>query len=123
MRLRVHNELGGDATVSHTTQPLTILADSPPQAALTANPNPALIEQRVTFDASGSDDPDGDIAGYQFDLEGDGTFGPVTPEPTASRMYFQPGDLPGRRQGDRRRRPGGRRSGVGAGGGRRAFGA
>lgn len=94
VRLRVHNELGGDATVSHTSQPLSVLADSPPQAALTADPNPALVEQSVTFDASGSDDPDGDIAGYQFDLEGDGTFGPVTDQPTASRMYFQPGTFP-----------------------------
>jgi hypothetical protein len=47
---------------------------TPPKASFTTSPNPALVGQRVTFNASGSSDPNGSIAKYEWDLDGDGIF-------------------------------------------------
>ncbi|HSS42857.1 MAG TPA: N,N-dimethylformamidase beta subunit family domain-containing protein [Solirubrobacterales bacterium] len=56
-----------------------------PHAALTAAPNPAITGEQVSFDASGSSDPDGSIVKYQWDLDGNGTFETSTgTTPTAS---------------------------------------
>ncbi len=45
-----------------------------PTAAFTITPNPARVEQSVTFDASGSTDPVGQIKHYEWDLNGDGVY-------------------------------------------------
>jgi len=45
-----------------------------PVAALTASPSPALQGQPVTFNAAGSTDPDGTIAKYEWDLDGNGSY-------------------------------------------------
>lgn len=69
----------------------------PPEAAITASPNPALVNQTVTFDGSGSmgDGAGGTITTYEWDLDGDPTNGPnadgfetnTGSTPTASRSY------------------------------------
>jgi PKD domain len=46
----------------------------PPTAALTISPNPALPGRNVTFDASKSVDPNGQITGVVWDLDGNGSF-------------------------------------------------
>jgi PKD repeat protein len=62
----------------------------PPTAAFTIAPNPAQTGQTVTFDATGSTDPDGPITKYEWDLDGDGTYevdsgtNPVTTKSYAS---------------------------------------
>lgn len=66
---------------------------TPPTAAFTANPNPAAVNQLVTFDGSGStgDGSGGAVASYQWDLDGDGSFETNTGAvPTASRSYSAP---------------------------------
>jgi YD repeat-containing protein len=69
-----------------TTRTFTVKA--PPRASLSASPNPALTGQAVTFDASGSSDPDGSITSYEWDLDGDGSFELSTNTvPNASRTY------------------------------------
>ncbi len=84
-----------------------------PSAALTVSPNPALVglpplvtaraaklpglgesvlnRGAVSFDASGSTDPDGSIARYEWDLDGNGSFERATTTPKASRVYTAPG--------------------------------
>ena len=37
-------------------------------------PNPAVVGQTVTFNGSGSSDPDGTITKYEWDLDGNGTY-------------------------------------------------
>jgi hypothetical protein len=49
-------------------------ANRRPKAALTVGPEHATTKTKVKFDASKSADPDGKIASYQWDLDGDGHF-------------------------------------------------
>jgi PKD repeat protein len=86
--LRVTDNNGATAT---TTRTLTV-QNRPPNASITATPNPVVSGSNVTFDASGSKDPDGTIAEYNWDLDGNGTYettGNGTPAITVS--YAQPG--------------------------------
>ena len=49
-------------------------ANQPPTASFTVTPNPAQTGQTVTFNGSASTDPDGTIAKYEWDLDGNGTY-------------------------------------------------
>ena len=51
----------------------TIYLNSPPFAVFTALSS-VIVNQQVSFDASGSNDTDGTIVGYRWDFNGDGTF-------------------------------------------------
>ncbi len=68
--VRVTDNSGGTATKTLT---LTV-QNRPPTASFTATPNPAVTGATVTFDASGSTDPDGTISKYEWDLDGNGTY-------------------------------------------------
>jgi hypothetical protein len=67
--LRVVDSNGG---WDYTTQSLRV-GNFPPEARLSAKPNPALTGQSVTLDASGSTDQ-GTIVDYKWDLDGNGTY-------------------------------------------------
>jgi PKD repeat protein len=74
---------------------------APPTAALTAGPNPALVGEQVTFDASGStvDGPPlaAPIDTYEFDLDGSPGFELNTGStPTATQTYTTPTTLTAR---------------------------
>lgn len=71
-RLRVTDEgglVGFDTIQITVTPPL----NQPPNAVLTA-PAKAAAPQMAIFDASGSNDPDGTIVNYRWDLDNDGVF-------------------------------------------------
>jgi len=84
----VHNSLSHDSTVvlSPGAPPL-----QPPIASFTFNPTYPEVNQIVTFDASASYDPDGNIVSYTWDF-GDGT-PPVTEnDPITYHAYTSYGD-------------------------------
>ena len=65
-----------------------------PSATLAASTTSARTGEAVTFDASGSRDDDGTIAGYEWDLDGDGDFERDTGRsPVAHRTYDIPDDV------------------------------
>jgi PKD repeat protein len=77
--LRVTDDDGGQATASVT---ITVTNQSP--RAVIALPARALVNTDLTFDGSGSTDPDGQILTWEWDLDGDGRF-----EATGARPVFR----------------------------------
>jgi YD repeat-containing protein len=87
--LKVTDNKGATAK---TTRTVTI-QNSPPVASFTATPNPASVGTTVNFDASASKDPDGTIAKYEWDLDGNGTYETNTgTTPSASSSYATVGE-------------------------------
>jgi len=85
-RLRVLDNLGASDTLD---APLTITVgppNSPPTASLAASPVSGPARLTVTFDASGSHDPDGGIATYLFEFGDGSSQGPLT-TPHTSHTY------------------------------------
>jgi glucose/arabinose dehydrogenase len=65
-----------------------------PTASFSVSPNPASTGEAVTFNGSASTDPDGTIAKYEWDLDGNGSFevdGGTNPQ--TSRSYSTVGDV------------------------------
>jgi hypothetical protein len=62
-----------DGLTNATTRSLTV-NNRPPTASFTVSPSPANTGQTVTFNGSGSSDPDGTIAKYEWDLDGNGSY-------------------------------------------------
>jgi glucose/arabinose dehydrogenase len=71
--------------------------NTPPTAVIQATPTSGAAPLTVSFDGRGSSDPDpGDgIAGYSWDLNGDGTYGDATTA-TPSYTYADPGSYTAR---------------------------
>jgi hypothetical protein len=69
---------------------LSLTPNQAPSAAITG-PATATVGQQVTFSAAGSSDPDGTIASYQWDLDGDGIRETATTVPSASTTYQSTG--------------------------------
>jgi glucose/arabinose dehydrogenase/PKD repeat protein len=72
-----------DGTVHRITY---TAANQPPTAVITASPANGPVPLTVSFDGTGSSDPEGKPLSYSWDLNGDGTFGDAT-GPTASYTY------------------------------------
>ena len=76
-----------DGTVHRITY---TAANQPPTAVITATPTNGPLPLTVSFDGTGSSDPEGKPLTYSWDLNGDGTFGDAT-GPTASYTYTTAG--------------------------------
>jgi len=84
VRLRVLDNSNGTDIQTQTL----VVGNAAPTADLTITPNPAVLNQTVQFDASSSTDVDGTIVGYQWDLDGNGTYEVNTgATPTTTRAY------------------------------------
>jgi len=76
-----------DGATGTATATLTVTATQAPVASITATPGHVAAGQPVVFDAGGSTD-DGTIVGYEWDLDGNGTFETVSgSSPSAGRSY------------------------------------
>jgi len=88
--LRVTDNTGETAT---TTRTVTVQGTLP-TASFTATPNPVSTGDQASFDASGSSDPEGPIAKYEWDLDGNGTFETDTgATATVSKTYAKKGGV------------------------------
>jgi len=88
--LRTTDDVGETATATRTVTVTGTL----PTASFTATPNPVGTGEQVSFDASGSFDPEGPIAKYEWDLDGNGTYETDTgATPSASRSYAAKGPV------------------------------
>jgi outer membrane protein assembly factor BamB len=63
--------------------------DHPPVARMDVSNSTVTGETRITFDAGNSTDPDDDIASYEWDLDGDGSF--ETSGERVTETYLTPG--------------------------------
>lgn len=63
-----------DGTTNSTTETVSVSADDGPTAAFDWDPTTPKKGVPVTFNASNSTDPDGSIADYTWEVEGEGTF-------------------------------------------------
>ena len=92
----VHLEIGPDGDLFYvnfngTIQRVVYTAgNQPPTAAVSATPSEGAAPLDVSFDASGSSDPEGDALSFEWDLDGDGSFDDATGAQTAW-TYTQPG--------------------------------
>ncbi len=72
--LTVVDNQGGTASIRQTIRVGQVQpANQPPRAGFTFSPNVPQTGQTVSFDARGSFDPDGSIAEYRWDFDGNGT--------------------------------------------------
>lgn len=73
---------------------LAIVPNLPPIPAFSVSPDPPLIKRSTTFDASPSRDPDGAIAAYHWDLDGNGSYEtPTGSNPLAQHTFEVVGDV------------------------------
>jgi PKD repeat protein len=63
---------------------ITVTGNLPPVADIQATPSEGAPPLMCSFDASASSDPDGTIANYEWDLDGDGAFGEAGAEADAA---------------------------------------
>ena len=88
IRLRVTDEDGASAVDTDTL----FISNARPNASFTVTPNPAQIGATVTFNAGASNDPDGSIDRYEWDLNGDGIYEmDAGSSATTTQSYATPG--------------------------------
>lgn len=72
-------------------QPITVEENERPDAAFTVNPEPGTVGDPMSFDASDSEDPDGEIVEYRWDWNNDNNFEDTTTVDTVTHTFDEPG--------------------------------
>ncbi|WP_165875277.1 right-handed parallel beta-helix repeat-containing protein [Natrarchaeobius chitinivorans] len=62
-----------------------------PSASFTVDPADPDEGEEITFDASGSTAPDGDVTAYHWDFNGDGEINETTADPETAHVFDTPG--------------------------------
>ena len=84
----LYNRVLSAATIDDHFSGTAKVIGEPPAASFTVAPNPAQSGQQVTLDGSATTDPDGTIAKYEWDLDGNGSFETNTgTNPVATTSY------------------------------------
>jgi len=65
--------------------------NEPPSVAFFVSPTDPRINEPITLDASGSFDPDGSIAKYEWDFNGDGLYDQATTDPVVTTTFTTAG--------------------------------
>jgi PKD repeat protein len=78
VRVLVTDSRGATDAKSVTVTVAAAPANQSPTARIVADKTSGNAPLTVTFDGTTSSDPDGDVLGYSWDLDGDGTFGDST---------------------------------------------
>ena len=90
VHLRVTDAQGLTSTATETVT----VNGRPPVASFTVDPQTVITGEPSHFDAAASADPDGTIAKYLWDLDGNGSFETDTgTSPVTSRFYASPGNV------------------------------
>ena len=87
IRLRVTDDDGGQATDADSLR-----INARPTPSFTISPNPAVINETVTFNANSSSDSDGSISTYEWDLDGNGSYDVSGPTAIATSSYATEGE-------------------------------
>jgi large repetitive protein len=87
IRLRVTDDDGATATDADSLR-----INAKPTPSFTISPNPAVIDETVTFNANTSSDSDGTITQYEWDLDGNGSYDVSGPTAIATRSYATEGE-------------------------------
>ncbi len=87
----VHLRVTDDDGLTGTAQIAVTISNRPPTASFTATPTSAATGTSIAFDAGASADPDGVIAKYEWDLDGNGTYETDTgTTATTTKTYATP---------------------------------
>ncbi|MDX1746807.1 MAG: PKD domain-containing protein, partial [Halobacteriales archaeon] len=73
IRIQLRESMSPDPTTYWSNGEWIRITNDPPVADFTFAPRQPRVNQTVSFDASGSSDPDGRIERYAWDFDGDGT--------------------------------------------------
>lgn len=81
-----------DGATNTTTRQIQVAGTQPPEAALSVTPQTVTVGETITLDPTGSSDPDGQLASWELDTDGDGTYDESFDSPTTLRTGFgEPG--------------------------------
>ena len=80
---------GTDEILLNLIDPVIVAGtpNQPPEVAFSISPAEPHINEPITFDATGSFDPDGTIETYEWDFDGDGLFDQATTDPVVSYTF------------------------------------
>jgi hypothetical protein len=79
--------------VPHDNYPFALVAGISPNESPVADANgpySGAVDSPITFDASGSYDPDGNIVSYEWDWDGDGNFDESSDSDTITHTWIKP---------------------------------
>ncbi|WP_255192120.1 PKD domain-containing protein [Natronobeatus ordinarius] len=89
--LEVEDEAG--QRDSYATEAFQVGEPQSPTAVVDWEPDQPIVGETVSFDASDSTSPNGEIVEYRWDVTGDGSLDDVTTEPTISHTYDEEGGV------------------------------